>query len=181
MPRCFWCTDDPLYQAYHDQEWGVVGRDHQKLFEALCLEGFQAGLSWFTILKRREGFRKAFHNFQLEKVAKMDSSDVERLMLDPGIIRNRAKILSCIKNANLVLDLKIDLEELIWKYAPESPVTAVEAFEWRATSPESDALSKELKKLGFGFVGSVSMYALMQSSGLIQDHAPGCFRRAENS
>ena len=180
LARCNWLNNDPIYIEYHDQEWGVVGRDQQKLFEALCLEGFQAGLSWFTILRRREGFRKAFHNFQIAKVANMDSSDVERLMLDPGIIRNRAKILSCIKNANLVLDQNINLEELIWKFAPESPLTAAENFEWRATSAESDALSKELKKLGFGFVGSVSMYALMQSSGLIQDHAPGCFRRAEN-
>lgn len=179
--RCNWLNNDPIYIQYHDQEWGTVGRDQRHLFEALCLEGFQAGLSWFTILKRREGFRKAFHDFDIQKVADMTQDDIERLMMDSQIIRNRAKIQSAIKNANIVLDKEIDLVELIWRFAPENPITPAENFAWRATSPESDMLSKELKRLGFGFVGSVSMYALMQSSGLIQDHAPGCFRRPEKN
>lgn len=180
LSRCSWLNTDPLYIQYHDQEWGVVGRDQRDLFEAICLEGFQAGLSWFTILKRREGFRAAFHNFEIQKVAQMSSIDVERLMQDPGIIRNRAKILSCIKNANLVLDLELDLVNLIWSFAPEVQ-QADHNFSWKATSPESEALSKKLKSLGFGFVGATTMYALMQSSGLVKDHAPGCFRRNENS
>ena len=178
--RCSWLNLDTLYIEYHDKEWGTEGRNQRDLFEAICLEGFQAGLSWFTILKRRDGFRKAFHNFDIEKVAKMTDEDVDRLMLDPGIIRNRAKITSCIKNANVVLDQNLDLVELIWSFEPVTKLSS-ENFAWRATSPESDALSKELKRIGFSFVGSTTMYALMQSSGIVKDHAPGCFRRAENN
>jgi DNA-3-methyladenine glycosylase I len=178
LARCSWVTNDPIYIDYHDREWGTPGRGQQALFEAICLEGFQAGLSWLTILRRREGFRRAFFGFDIEKVATLDANDVERLMQDEGIIRNRAKILSAINNANVILEKKLDLTSLIWSFAPEQPVTPEEGFEWRATSKESDGLSKALKGLGFSFVGSTTMYALMQSSGLVQDHAPGCFRRA---
>ncbi len=177
ISRCSWVTDDEIYIRYHDQEWGSEGRGQRELFEAICLEGFQAGLSWITILKRREGFRRAFHNFDIAKVARFDANKVEDLMLNPEIIRNRAKILSTINNANIVLEKDLDLTELIWSHAPKVRQPPVEGFTWLATSEESIALSKTLRKLGFSFVGPTTMYALMQSSGLVQDHAPGCFRR----
>ena len=168
ITRCSWVTD----------EWGSEGRGQRELFEAICLEGFQAGLSWITILKRREGFRRAFENFEIEKVAKFDANKIEELMLNPEIIRNRAKIISAINNANVVLEKDLDLTELIWSHAPAIRQTPESGFSWHATSAESVALSKSLRKLGFSFVGPTTMYALMQSSGLVQDHAPGCFRRA---
>ena len=177
ITRCSWVTDDEIYIRYHDYEWGQEGRGQQELFEAICLEGFQAGLSWITILKRREGFRRAFENFDIKKVAKFDANKIEDLMLNPEIIRNRAKIVSAINNANLVLDQGIDLTSLIWSFAPETRQTPESNFTWVATSEESIALSKALRKLGFSFVGPTTMYALMQSSGLVKDHAPGCFRR----
>ena len=177
ITRCSWVTNEQIYIDYHDQEWGTGGRGQRELFEAICLEGFQAGLSWITILKRREGFRSAFDNFEIEKVADFQEADVSRLMQDPGIIRNQAKIRSAIKNANIVLEKDLDLEKLLWSFAPELAQTPAEDFQWRASSPESDAMSKALKKLGFSFVGSTTMYALMQSSGMVKDHAPGCFRR----
>lgn len=177
LRRCAWLNDDPLYREYHDSEWGTKTVGQNQLFEAICLEGFQAGLSWLTILRRREGFRSAFHGFDVNRVAKMTAGEVEDLMLDSSIIRNRAKILSTIKNANLIIDQEIDLTELLWSFAPDQPLVAETDFEWRATSAESDAMSKSLKSLGFSFVGSTTMYALMQSTGMVQDHAPGCFRR----
>jgi DNA-3-methyladenine glycosylase I len=154
------------------------------MFERISLEGFQAGLSWITILKRREGFRKAFKNFEIKKVAKFTELHVEKLMLNEGIIRNRAKIISTINNANLILDLQKQgesISDIAWSFAPPASMrtTSPKTFEWRATSPESDALSKELRRLGFGFVGSTTMYALMQATGFVNDHAPGCFRRNE--
>jgi DNA-3-methyladenine glycosylase I len=177
LTRCGWLTQDPLYIEYHDKEWGTATTGQNELFEGICLEGFQAGLSWLTILKRRAGFRRAFHNFEVEKVASMTEADVESLMQDEGIIRNRAKIVSAINNAKLILGKQIQLTELMWSFAPKYPLTSEQDFRWRATSEESDALSKHLKELGFSFVGSTTMYALMQSTGMIQDHAPGCFRR----
>jgi len=177
ISRCSWVTDDEIYIRYHDQEWGSEGRGQRELFEAICLEGFQAGLSWITILKRREGFRKAFDNFDISRVASFDANKVEDLMLNPEIIRNRAKILSTINNANIVLEKDLDLTDLIWSHAPKVRETPAAGFSWLATSEESIALSKTLRKLGFSFVGPTTMYALMQSSGLVQDHAPGCFRR----
>ena len=177
VTRCSWVTDDEIYIRYHDNEWGQEGRGQRELFEAICLEGFQAGLSWITILKRREGFRRAFENFDIKKVAKFDANKIEDLMLNPEIIRNRAKIVSAINNANLVLDQDIDLTSLIWSFAPETQQTPESNFTWVANSEESIALSKALRKLGFSFVGPTTMYALMQSSGLVKDHAPGCFRR----
>jgi DNA-3-methyladenine glycosylase I len=182
--RCKWAGVDELYVQYHDEEWGVPVTGDQEMFERITLEGFQAGLSWITILKRREHFRKAFYNFNIKKVAKLTEEDVERLMLNAGIIRNRAKIQSTINNAQLVLDLQRQgesISEIVWSFAPAKSkrTPSGSSFEWRATSPESDALSKHLKKLGFGFVGSTTMYALMQATGFVNDHAPGCFRRKE--
>jgi DNA-3-methyladenine glycosylase I len=182
--RCRWPGKDQLYIDYHDNEWGVPVFGDDEMFERITLEGFQAGLSWITILKRREGFRKAFKNFEVTKVARMTEKDVERLMLDEGIIRNRSKIASTIKNANLVLELQKQgqsISDIVWGFAPAKSkrTPSASAFEWRATSPESDSLSKHLKALGFGFVGSTTMYALMQATGFVNDHAPGCFRRAE--
>jgi len=184
LTRCKWPGKDELYIAYHDQEWGVPRFGDDEMFERISLEGFQAGLSWITILKRREGFRKAFKNFEVKKVAKLTEVDVEKLMLNEGIIRNRAKIVSTIKNANLVLDLQKQgesISDIVWSFAPpvHKRTPGIKSFEWRATSPESDALSKELRRLGFGFVGSTTMYALMQATGFVNDHAPGCFRREE--
>lgn len=176
-PRCSWLNSDPLYIEYHDREWGTETRGQRELFEGICLEGFQAGLSWFTILKRREGFRRAFDNFDIETVASYGDSKIQDLLSDPGIIRNKAKVNSAIHNARVILEKGVDLTQLMWGFAPNPRLTPEQGFEWKATSPESDAMSKELKRLGFSFVGSTTMYALMQSTGMVQDHAPGCFRR----
>lgn len=178
IARCSWVTDDQIYIDYHDTEWGTPTKDQISLFEGICLEGFQAGLSWITILKRREGFRQAFDNFEPDKVARFDESKVSELLQDERIIRNRAKVVSAINNARVVTDNAIDLVELMWSHAPKKPQTHKKNFEWKATSEESEALSKTMKKLGFSFVGPTTMYALMQSTGMVQDHAPGCFRRA---
>lgn len=180
--RCSWLNNDQLYIDYHDTEWGVPRHGDQEMFERIALEGFQAGLSWITILKRREGFRAAFHGFDLERVAAMNEDDVERLMADPRIIRNRAKILSTIKNANTILAMRANgesISDLVWSFAPpaEARMRPESDFEWVATTAESDALSKELRRRGFSFVGSTTMYALMQATGFVNDHSPGCFRR----
>ncbi len=182
--RCGWPGNDDTYIQYHDTEWGVPLSGDDALFERVALEGFQAGLSWITILKRREGFRSAFADFEIDAVADFTPADVERLMLDPGIIRNRAKIEATISNARLVRELQSSgqsLTGLIWGYAPadEQRMRPEVGFEWIATSPESDAMSKHLRKLGFKFVGSTTMYAMMQAIGMLNDHAPGCFRRPE--
>ena len=184
LSRCRWPGKDQLYIDYHDHEWGVPVTGDQEIFERICLEGFQAGLSWITILKRREGFRKAFKNFEVAKVARFTDEHVEKLMQNEAIIRNRAKIQSTIKNAKLVQQLQregISISDLVWSFAPKNSKTSDKTFIWRATTAESDALSKELRRLGFGFVGSTTMYALMQATGLVNDHAPGCFRRKELS
>lgn len=180
--RCSWLNADELYRDYHDTEWGVAVHGDQAMFERITLEGFQAGLSWITILKRREGFRKAFKNFDLKKVSRMTEADIERLMQDEGIIRNRAKIESTIRNANLVLELQRSgesISEIVWSFSPppSKRKRAAADFEWIAATPQSEALSKHLRKLGFGFVGATTMYALMQATGMVNDHAPGCFRR----
>ena len=179
LKRCAWPKNDSLYIQYHDQEWGVPLQGDDAMFERVALEGFQAGLSWITILRRRENFRKAFKNFEIAKVARMSDKDVEKLMGNDGIIRNRAKIASTIANAKLTLKLESSLSEIIWAHAPKvrTKRVSLEKFEFVATSPESEALSKSLRKLGFSFVGPTTMYALMQSIGMVNDHAPGCFRR----
>jgi DNA-3-methyladenine glycosylase I len=180
LERCSWLNNDPTYIEYHDQEWGVEVRGDRDIFERITLEGFQAGLSWISILKRREGFRGAFHHFELKQVAAMTASDVERLMLDVGIIRNRAKILSTIQNANVILSMQANgesISDLVWGFQPNETKREDADFSWRATSPESTALSKELRLRGFGFVGPTTMYAMMQAIGIVKDHAPGCHRR----
>ncbi|CAB4632782.1 MAG: DNA-3-methyladenine glycosylase I [Actinobacteria bacterium] len=179
LTRCSWPGQDDLYIHYHDTEWGVQLFGDDAMFERVCLEGFQAGLSWITILRRRENFRKAFKNFEIAKVARMTDKDVERLMVNEGIIRNRAKIASTISNAKLTQKLDGSLSEIIWSHAPKVRTRRLSAqkFEFVATTPESEALSKTLRKLGFSFVGPTTMYALMQSIGMVNDHAPGCFRR----
>lgn len=180
--RCWWCGDDPLYVRYHDTEWGRTLKDDQKLFEMLILEGFQAGLSWITILKKRENFRRAFYGFNPERMARMTTRDVERLMNDSGIIRNRLKIAGAIKNAKAYLRVTEELgsfSKYLWQFtghrtivAPKRPTRET----IRATSPESDAMSKDLKKRGFTFVGSTICYAHMQATGMIDDHTSECFR-----
>lgn len=184
LTRCSWPGNSDLYIRYHDEEWGVAVTGDQAVFERIALEGFQAGLSWITILKRRETFRSAFKGFDLEAVAALSASDEERLMLDPGIIRNRSKIQSTIKNAQICLDLQArgeSISDLVWSFALPLTNASGLPFETRATSPESEALSKALKKLGFGYVGPTTMYALMQAIGMVNDHAPDCFRRGKTN
>jgi DNA-3-methyladenine glycosylase I len=180
LSRCSWLSNDPIYIDYHDVEWGVEVRGDREIFERITLEGFQAGLSWISILKRREGFRAAFHNFELELVASMTATDVERLMLDIGIIRNRAKILSTIQNAKVILEMQSrgqSISDLVWSFQPATPPRDASDFTWLAITDDSKALSKELRLRGFGFVGPTTMYAMMQAIGMVSDHAPGCFRR----
>jgi DNA-3-methyladenine glycosylase I len=172
LPRCSWGDGPRVYRAYHDDEWGYPVADDRLLFEKLCLEGFQAGLSWLTILKRREGFRAAFHRFDIDRVAEMTEPDVDRLLRDEGIIRHRGKIESTINNAARVQEVIADvgsLAALIWSYEPKGERSILEA-----TTPESTALSKDLKKRGFGFVGPTTVYAFMQAMGVVNDHLPGC-------
>jgi DNA-3-methyladenine glycosylase I len=179
--RCAWTGHDAEYQRYHDEEWGTPLHGDRALFEKLSLEGFQAGLSWITILRRRPAFRSAFHDFDIEAVAAFGERDVERLMADPGIIRNRLKIEATISNARVTQQLVHEgpgaLDELIWSFAPERRGHARASFaEIPAVTPESTALSTALKKLGYRFVGPTTMYAMMQSEGLVDDHVAGCWR-----
>ena len=169
LARCSWLNDDPLYVTYHDNEWGKPLAGDQAMFERLSLEGFQAGLSWLTILKRREGFREAFHGFDMKRVSAMNQADVERLLAFDGIIRHRGKIEATIRNARLALDLDGGLERFILDFKPTDDRRGL------TQSPESLALSKALRKLGFGFVGPTTMHALMQATGMISDHSPGCY------
>ena len=172
--------DDPLYVAYHDDEWGVPTRDDRDLYELLTLEGAQAGLSWATILRKREGYRRAFAGFDAEAVAGFGADDVQRLLADPGIVRNRLKVESTISNARAVLELDVPLSELLWSFVDgEQRVNAWRTLaEIPAETPESRAMSKELKRRGFRFVGPTVCYALMQAAGLVDDHTVDCFRRA---
>ena len=179
--RCAWVGRDAEYERYHDEEWGTPLHGDRPLFEKMCLEGFQAGLSWITILRRRPGFREVFHDFDPVRIAAMDADDVERLMLEPRIIRNRAKIEATIGNARALLELIADspgaFDELMWSFAPPARDRRPTSLsELPAVTPESVALSKELKKRGFRFVGPTTMYALMQSSGMVDDHVVGCWR-----
>jgi len=177
LARCPWGVSAPDYVAYHDEEWGRPVRDDRGLYERLCLEAFQSGLSWLTILRKREGFRAAFAGFDLEKVAAFDASDVERLMADAAIVRNRAKIEAAIANARAALDLPGGLAATVWRYAdPDAPAPRTTA-DVPASTPGSQALAKELKKHGFRFVGPTTVYALMQACGLVDDHLVDCHRR----
>ena len=180
MQRCGWVTQDPLYLAYHDEEWGVPQMDGKKLFEMMCLEGQQAGLSWITVLKKRENYRNAFHQFDPEKVAAMGPDDVERLVLDAGIIRHRGKIEAIIGNARAWLAMEQNGEPFapfVWSFVDNEPqITQAAALGDIPTStPASDALSKALKKRGFKFVGTTICYSFMQACGLVNDHITGCF------
>lgn len=176
--RCSWPgMADPLYLAYHDEEWGRPVRGDDRVFERVTLEAFQSGLSWLTILRKRENFRAAFDGFALPKVAAYTEEDVERLLADPGIVRNRAKIEAAIANARAALELPDGLSDLVWKYAdPSAPVPKTMA-DVPAITPASTALAKELKRHGFRFVGPTTAYALMQAIGLVNDHIEGCFVR----
>ena len=175
QPRCWWCGDDPLYVAYHDSEWGRLQTDDIRLFEKLCLEGFQAGLSWITILRKRENFRAAFDGFDFRKIAAYDDSDVARLLQNDGIVRHGQKIRSVINNAQKMVDL---IKEYGSFYAYLKPYALGEdSPSLRATSPESIALSKDLKKRGFSFVGPTTAYAFLQAMGMVNDHVEGCFVR----
>ncbi|MEO8262076.1 MAG: DNA-3-methyladenine glycosylase I [Pseudolysinimonas sp.] len=181
--RCAWAGSDAEYQRYHDEEWGTPLHGDRPLFEKLSLEGFQAGLSWITILRRRPTFRAAFAQFDIDAVAAFDDDDVERLMNDPGIIRNRAKVEATISNARLTRDLVRDepgaLDSLLWGFAPAARAAAPQTLaDLPATTAESTAASKALKKLGYRFVGPTTIYALMQSSGMVDDHVVGCWRAA---
>jgi DNA-3-methyladenine glycosylase I len=184
LTRCAWSASDPEYRRYHDDEWGYPLHGDRPLFEKISLEAFQAGLSWITILKRRPAFREAFAHFEIERVAGMSDDDVESLVADTRIIRNRQKILATRQNARITLDLVRNspgaLDELVWSFAPPAdgadtprPRTFADIA---AVTDESTALSKRLRALGFRFVGPTTMYALMQSAGLVDDHVVGCWR-----
>lgn len=182
--RCGWCGSDPLYVAYHDDEWGVPVHDDRRLFEFLILEGAQAGLSWLTILKKREIYRKAFHAFDCERIARYSQHDVALLLTDPGIVRNRLKIESAIRNAQGVLDIQQEygsLDAFLWRYVDGIPIQ--NAWKCMAELPAktktSDMMSKDLKKRGFNFVGSTICYAFMQAVGMVNDHMADCFRYHE--
>ena len=181
LKRCSWCASDPIYIAYHDNEWGRPVHDDNKLFEKICLEGFQAGLSWLTILRKRENFRTSFKGFDPQVVAKFTSRDVERLMKNEGIVRNRMKIEATIANAKATLKVQRELgslDALIWSFAPKKPAKMPKQFgDIPASTTESKALSKELLKRGFKFVGPTTMYAAMQSLGLVNDHFATCHAR----
>jgi len=183
-PRCGWCGTDPLYVAYHDDEWGRPVTDDTRLFEKLCLEGFQAGLSWITILRKREAFRSAFAGFDLPTVAAFGEDDVERLLGDAGIVRHRGKITAAISNAERAIALIEEVGSLsdhVWSFAPDAATRAAPSVlgDIPATTPESTALSKDLKKRGWRFVGPTTVYAFMQSMGIVDDHLAGCWVRAE--
>jgi DNA-3-methyladenine glycosylase I len=172
IPRCSWGDGPNIYRNYHDEEWGLPVDDDRVLFEKLCLEGFQAGLSWLTILKRREGFRTAFHRFEIDRVAAMDEADVERLLQDTGIVRHRGKIESTINNAKRAQEVIAELGSLgalVWSYEPEPGGSILEP-----RTAESTALSKDLKRRGFSFVGPTTAYAFMQAMGIVNDHLPEC-------
>lgn len=175
--RCAWVGSDPEYQRYHDEEWATPLRGDRAVFEKISLEGFQAGLSWITILRRRPAFRAAFADFDIEAVAAMTPDDVERLVLDASIIRHRGKINAVIGNARVTRELGESLSDLVWSFqpAPGRPRPA-RLSDIPAVTPESSALSAELRRRGYRFVGPTTMYALMQSAGLVDDHVAGCWR-----
>lgn len=179
--RCPWCGDDPLYVAYHDTEWGVPLYDKRKLFEFLLLEGAQAGLSWITVLRKRENYRAAFDNFAPEKIARYTPAKVEKLLQNEGIIRNRLKVESAIRNAKAYLAMEQageDFSEFLWSFVGGKPVQNQlrSMKDAEASTAASDAMSKALKKKGFNFVGSTICYAFMQATGMVNDHLQSCFR-----
>jgi DNA-3-methyladenine glycosylase I len=182
--RCAWAGSDPLYRAYHDTEWGRPSADERHLFEKLCLEGFQAGLSWLTILKKRENFRRSFHGFDPARIAAMGAADVERLLGEPGIVRHRGKVESVLNNARHALELTSEhgsLAAFLWRFAPD-PATRPGRFDLATLGaitqvPASRALSRELRRRGWTFVGPTTLYAFMQAVGMANDHLEGCWCR----
>lgn len=181
LPRCPWCLGSEVYVRYHDEEWGVPEHDDQRLFAKLILDGAQAGLSWITILKKREGYYRAFDGFDPEKMARYSARKMEALMNDPGIVRNRLKIQAAVTNAKAYLELREaegSFDSFLWQFVSGKPKRNAwtSMKDVPATSPESDAMSKELKKRGFKFVGSTICYAFMQAVGMINDHRADCFR-----
>ena len=185
LARCLWCEASPAYRAYHDTEWGFPVKDERRLFEKICLEGFQAGLSWLTILNKRENFRAAFANFEAEQLADFNDSDTRHLLMDAGIVRHAGKIASTINNAKRVLELRREFGSLgayVWKLEPDAasrpPVITHAVLKTATTSAASIVLSKDLKKRGWTFVGPTTMYAFMQAMGLVNDHLEGCHSRS---
>ena len=179
VTRCWWPGDDPLYVRYHDTEWGLPMHDDARLFEKACLEGFQAGLSWLTILRKRENFRAAFSGFDFDRVARYGTKEVTRLLGDAGIVRHRGKIESTINNARQAVAIREDwdsLDSFFWQWRPDARKRLLDFIELRAItkSAESIGLSKELKRRGWSFVGPTTMYAFMQAAGLVDDHVAGC-------
>jgi DNA-3-methyladenine glycosylase I len=179
--RCGWAGSSPLYVTYHDEEWGRPVHGDQPLYERLVLEAFQSGLAWITVLRKRDAFRRAFNDFVPNRVASYDERDVERLLADEGIIRNRAKIEAAIANARCVVELDGGLDALLWSYAPDMTSAPETLADVPATTPESTAMAKELRRRGFRFVGPTTAYATMQACGLVNDHLAGCFVRADLS
>jgi DNA-3-methyladenine glycosylase I len=181
--RCAWVTDDPLYLRYHDEEWGVPVHDERRLFEMLTLEGAQAGLSWSTILRKREGYRRAFEGFDAGVVASFDDEDVARLVADASIVRNRLKVRSAVENARAVVALRgeTSLDALLWSFVGGATLDGrrERSTDIPTETPESAAMSRELKRRGFRFVGPTVCYALMQACGLVNDHLVSCFRHDE--
>ncbi len=182
--RCAWCGTDPLYQAYHDREWGVPLHDERGLFEFLILEGAQAGLSWLTVLRKREGYRRAFDGFDAERIARYGEADVARLLADPGIVRNRLKIAAAIGNARAVLKIREvfgGLDAYFWRFVDGRPIQNAwpDPSQVPARTALSDVLSKDLRQRGLKFVGSTIVYAHMQATGMVNDHTVACFRHRQ--
>jgi len=177
--RCWWGGSTPDYLAYHDEEWGRPVKDDRGIYERMVLEGFQSGLSWLTILRKREAFRAAFENFEIDRVARFGERDVTRLLGDAGIVRHRGKIEAAIANAKAAAALDVPLAELVWSFAPPRRRAPRSLEDLPPTTPESTALSKELKKRGFRFVGPTTAYATMQACGLVNDHIAGCWVRSQ--
>jgi DNA-3-methyladenine glycosylase I len=182
VTRCWWCGDDPLYRRYHDTEWGFPQADDDRLYEKLCLEGFQSGLSWLTILRKREGFRAAFQGFQIARVARLGAGDVARLLRNPAIVRHRGKIASAINNAQRARMLQEEFGSLaafVWRHAPTRPrPVPVHGSALPARTDASMALAKALRARGWSFVGPTTVYAFMQATGMVNDHLAGCDARA---
>jgi DNA-3-methyladenine glycosylase I len=186
LTRCAWAGSDPLYIQYHDEEWGVPVHDDRHFFEMLILEGAQAGLSWITILRKRARYREVFAGFDPQKVARFSSAKVDRLLEDPGIVRNRLKVAGAIRNARAFLDVQREFgsfDAYVWRFVDGKPLRTVRRNlkQVPATTPESDAMSRDLKRRGFTFVGSTICYAFMQATGLVDDHIAGCFRAKSNA
>lgn len=184
VERCGWATSDPLYLKYHDEEWGVPKHEDRDLFELLILEGAQAGLSWITILKKRENYRRAFDNFEAEKIAKYGEREIKELLSNPGIVRNRLKVISTLENARRFLDVQEthgSFARYIWNFIGKKPIenswTSLKKIP--SKTPESDEMSRDLKSKGFRFVGSTICYSFMQATGMVNDHVTSCFRHDE--